>query len=93
VVRGDPGQYHRDLDTAAVILQKMLLVAGSWGIDTRHLHALALSLPVVGYHLARFAGERGARLHPAAAGALSASLLVAGLALLTRPTTFLYFEF
>jgi alginate O-acetyltransferase complex protein AlgI len=82
-----------DLETAAVILRKMMLITEFGGIDTRHLHALALSLPVVGYHLARFAGERGARLHPAAAGALSASLVAVGLALLTRPTTFLYFEF
>lgn len=82
-----------DLESAAVMLRKMTLVTELHLIDTLHLHALALSLPVVGYHLARLAGERGVRTHPAFAGTLSVSLIVCGFALLTRPTTFLYFEF
>jgi D-alanyl-lipoteichoic acid acyltransferase DltB (MBOAT superfamily) len=82
-----------DLATALVLLHKMLFLTDAGGIDALHLHALALSLPVVGYHLARLAGERGVRPRPAAAGALCAGLVMAGMVLLTRPTTFLYFEF
>ncbi|HZM35329.1 MAG TPA: MBOAT family O-acyltransferase [Burkholderiales bacterium] len=82
-----------DLQTASVMLHKMVLFADWRPLDALHRDALVLVLPVAGYHLARLAGERGLRLHPNAAGALSACLLAFGLVLLTRPTTFLYFEF
>ena len=82
-----------DLASASVMLHKMLLFTDPRPIDALHLHGLALVLPVAGYHVARLAGERGMRLRPALAGALSAFLLVLGLVLLARPTTFLYFEF
>jgi len=82
-----------DLATASVILAKMFLVTDRNSIDTAHLNALALAVPVIGYHLARLAGERIRLDHPVGAGALSAALLFASLILMNRPAKFIYFEF
>lgn len=82
-----------DLATASVIIGRMIDITDVTRIDAPHLSALALGLPVIGYHLVRYAGERVRIDHPAGAGALSATLLLAGLVLLSRPTRFIYFEF
>jgi alginate O-acetyltransferase complex protein AlgI len=82
-----------DFATASVVIQRMLDITNEFRIDAAHLNALALSVPVIGYHLARFVGERARLESPATAGAVSGMLLVGGLVLLNRPVKFIYFEF
>jgi alginate O-acetyltransferase complex protein AlgI len=57
------------------------------------LGALILIVPVVGYHLVRFAGERWRYRSPFLLGVVSLLLLVLGMSILTRPRTFIYYEF
>jgi len=82
-----------DINLAGQFYARMADIGSLNRMNAIDPHAMLLTLPVLRYHVA-WRLKEGLKLeNPAIIGAVSSLLLIAGLMLLDRPVTFIYFEF